>query len=246
MIQGLCLGGEYGGAITYVAEHVSDARRGFYTGWLQTSPTLGIVVALAVVLATRGYFGDKGVDEWARRVPFRGSFLLVGIAIYRGLQLGATPIFEEITGKVQRVREPWRQGLGAGRRVPGGVLPGPHPLHVGVGTLSYRQRLGRRPGAVHHVGGVRGDRQPLGRTALSDRRSRGVLRPCPFPDAGNAAHQHLGTAQGKSRFLAGASVRGPRRPRTGSAFRAQVEWRGRRRSESQLVRFQHRAWVQLS
>src|SRR5262249_1374036 len=48
MIQGLCLGGEYGGAITYVAEHVSDERRGYYTGWLQTSPTLGIVVALAV------------------------------------------------------------------------------------------------------------------------------------------------------------------------------------------------------
>src|SRR5438105_4752674 len=51
MIQGLCLGGEYGGAITYVAEHVSDERRGYYTGWLQTSPTLGIVVALAIVVA---------------------------------------------------------------------------------------------------------------------------------------------------------------------------------------------------
>src|SRR6516164_1437416 len=50
MIQGLCLGGEYGGAITYVAEHVSDERRGYYTGWLQTSPTLGIVVALAVII----------------------------------------------------------------------------------------------------------------------------------------------------------------------------------------------------
>src|SRR5512133_208913 len=59
MIQGLCLGGEYGGAITYVAEHVSDERRGYYTGWLQTSPTLGVVVALGVVLGTRGYFGDQ-------------------------------------------------------------------------------------------------------------------------------------------------------------------------------------------
>src|SRR5215831_10214848 len=56
MIQGLCLGGEYGGAITYVAEHVSDERRGYYTGWLQTSPTLGIVVSLAVIIATRQYF----------------------------------------------------------------------------------------------------------------------------------------------------------------------------------------------
>src|SRR5262245_16133879 len=57
MIQGLCLGGEYGGAITYVAEHVSDERRGYYTGWLQTSPTIGIIVSLAVVTSTRGYFG---------------------------------------------------------------------------------------------------------------------------------------------------------------------------------------------
>src|ERR1700752_934069 len=56
MIQGLCLGGEYGGPLPYVAEHVSDEVRGYYTGWLQTSPTLGIVVALAVVLASRGYF----------------------------------------------------------------------------------------------------------------------------------------------------------------------------------------------
>src|SRR4029453_4109587 len=56
MIQGLCLGGEYGGAITYVAEHVSDERRGYYTGWLQTSPTLGIVVSLAVIIGCRWWF----------------------------------------------------------------------------------------------------------------------------------------------------------------------------------------------
>src|SRR5262245_35236362 len=82
MIQGLCLGGEYGGAITYVAEHVSDERRGYYTGWLQTSPTLGIVVALAVVLGTRAAFGDTVFSSWAWRVPFLVSFLLVAIAIY--------------------------------------------------------------------------------------------------------------------------------------------------------------------
>src|SRR5205823_6519550 len=70
MVQGFCLGGEYGGAITYVAEHVSDERRGYYTGWLQTSPTLGIVVALAVVLASRGYFGEEVFNAWAWRVPF--------------------------------------------------------------------------------------------------------------------------------------------------------------------------------
>src|SRR5690348_11805711 len=75
MIQGLCLGGEYGGAITYVAEHVSDERRGYYTGWLQTSPTLGIVVSLAVIIASRTYFGTQAFNDWAWRVPFLLSFL---------------------------------------------------------------------------------------------------------------------------------------------------------------------------
>jgi MFS family permease len=79
MIQGLCLGGEYGGAITYVAEHVSDERRGYYTGWLQTSPTLGIVVSLFVIIATRSYFGNEVFDAWAWRIPFLISFLLVAI-----------------------------------------------------------------------------------------------------------------------------------------------------------------------
>jgi MFS family permease len=111
MIQGLCLGGEYGGAITYVAEHVSDARRGYYTGWLQTSPTLGIVVALAVVLGTRSYFGDATFDAWAWRVPFLVSFLLVAIAIYIRLQLGETPIFEEIKAKGQMTKNPWREAF---------------------------------------------------------------------------------------------------------------------------------------
>jgi len=111
MIQGLCLGGEYGGAITYVAEHVSDERRGYYTGWLQTSPTLGIVVALAVVLATRGYFGDEIFNAWAWRVPFLVSFLLVAIAIYIRLQLGETPIFAEIKAKGQMTKNPWKEAF---------------------------------------------------------------------------------------------------------------------------------------
>src|SRR5947207_8515155 len=81
MLQGLCLGGEYGGAITYVAEHVPDERRGYYTGWLQTSPTLGIVVSLAVIVGTRGYLGKDVFQAWGWRVPFLISFLLVMMAI---------------------------------------------------------------------------------------------------------------------------------------------------------------------
>jgi MFS family permease len=112
MIQGLCLGGEYGGAITYVAEHVSDERRGYYTGWLQTSPTLGIVVALAVVLITRGSFSDQVFNAWGWRVPFLISFLLVAIAIYIRLQLGETPIFQEIKAKGLTARNPWKEAFG--------------------------------------------------------------------------------------------------------------------------------------
>jgi MFS family permease len=110
MIQGLCLGGEYGGAITYVAEHVSDERRGYYTGWLQTSPTLGIVLSLAVIIAVRTYFGDQ-FDQWAWRIPFLLSFLLVAIAIYIRLQLQETPIFQAIKAKGQMTRNPWKEAF---------------------------------------------------------------------------------------------------------------------------------------
>jgi len=111
MIQGLCLGGEYGGAITYVAEHVSDERRGYYTGWLQTSPTLGIVVSLLVIIATRTYFGNQVFEDWAWRIPFLVSFLLVAVAIYIRLQLQETPIFAEIKAKGQMTKNPWKEAF---------------------------------------------------------------------------------------------------------------------------------------
>src|SRR6188474_1506762 len=111
MIQGLCLGGEYGGAITYVAEHVSDERRGYYTGWLQTSPTLGIVVSLAVIVGTRTYLGNDAFQEWGWRIPFLISFLLVMMAIYIRLQLGETPIFQEMKAKGGMVKNPWKEAF---------------------------------------------------------------------------------------------------------------------------------------
>jgi MFS family permease len=111
MIQGLCLGGEYGGAITYVAEHVSDERRGYYTGWLQTSPTLGIVVSLAVIIACRTYFGPEAFNAYGWRVPFLVSFFLVAIAIWIRLQLQETPIFQEIKAKGQMTTNPWKEAF---------------------------------------------------------------------------------------------------------------------------------------
>src|SRR4030088_1033042 len=111
MIQGLCLGGEYGGAITYRPEHVEDKHRGYYTGWLQTSPTLGIVVSLAVIIATRTYVGETAFSAWGWRVPFLLSFLMVAIAIYIRLQLQETPIFEEIKAKGQMTKNPWKEAF---------------------------------------------------------------------------------------------------------------------------------------
>src|SRR6266571_3440091 len=111
LIQGLCLGGEYGGAITYVAEHIEDKHRGYYTGWLQTSPTLGIVVPLAVIIGTRTYLGNEAFNEWGWRVPFIISLLLVAIAIWIRLSLGETPIFQDIKARGRTTTNPWREAF---------------------------------------------------------------------------------------------------------------------------------------
>ena len=111
MIQGLCLGGQYGGAITYVAEHVSDERRGYYTGWLQTSPTLGIVLSLIVIIAIRTYFGNEAFNDWAWRIPFLFSFLLVFIAIYIRVNFQELPIFEELKAKQGMTKNPWKEAF---------------------------------------------------------------------------------------------------------------------------------------
>ena len=111
MIQGLCLGGSYGGAITYVAEHVSDERRGYYTGWLQTSPTLGIVLSLIIIIATRTYFGEAAFNEWAWRIPFLCSFLLVFVTLYMRANFEELPVYAEIKAKGQTSKNPWREAF---------------------------------------------------------------------------------------------------------------------------------------
>src|SRR6266705_2582356 len=111
LIQGLCLGGEYGGAITYVAEHAPDDKRGYYTGWLQTSPTLGIVVSLVVIIVTREVLGTEAFTAWGWRIPFLLSLLMVAIAIYIRLQLQETPIFQAIKAKGQTSTNPWREAF---------------------------------------------------------------------------------------------------------------------------------------
>src|SRR5919108_2038225 len=111
LIQGLCLGGEYGGAITYVAEHIEDENRGYYTGWLQTSPTLGIVVSLGVIIGIRSYLGFDAFQDWGWRLPFIISLLLVAIAIWIRLSLGETPIFQDMKARGRTTTNPWREAF---------------------------------------------------------------------------------------------------------------------------------------
>jgi MFS family permease len=111
MIQGLCLGGSYGGAITYVAEHVSDERRGYYTGWLQTSPTLGIVLSLIVIIVTRTYFGEAVFNAWAWRIPFLFSFLLVFVTLWMRVNFEESPVYAEIKAKGATSKNPWKEAF---------------------------------------------------------------------------------------------------------------------------------------
>jgi MFS family permease len=111
MIQGLCLGGSYGGAITYVAENVPEERRGYYTGWLQTSPTLGIVLSLIVIIATRTYFGEAAFNDWAWRIPFLCSFLLVFVTIYIRVNFEESPVYAEIKARGETSKNPWSEAF---------------------------------------------------------------------------------------------------------------------------------------
>ena len=111
MIQGLCLGGSYGGAITYVAEHVPEERRGYYTGWLQTSPTLGIVLSMIIIIATRTYVGEKVFNDWAWRIPFLCSFALLLVTMYMRRNFEESPVYEEIKAKGKTSKNPWREAF---------------------------------------------------------------------------------------------------------------------------------------
>jgi MFS family permease len=96
MLQGLALGGEYGGAAIYVAEHAPDHRRGLYTSWIQTTATLGLLAALLVIFVTRAIFGDAAYGAWAWRVPFLLSAVLVAFALWIRLRLQETPLFQRL------------------------------------------------------------------------------------------------------------------------------------------------------
>ncbi|HEX3244763.1 MAG TPA: MFS transporter [Chloroflexota bacterium] len=104
LLQGLALGGEYGGAAIYVAEHAPDNKRGLYTSWIQTTATIGMFAALGVILATRVPMGDDTYRAWGWRVPFLLSAVLVAGALYIRQRLQETPIFQMIKARGQTAK----------------------------------------------------------------------------------------------------------------------------------------------
>jgi MFS family permease len=104
LLQGLALGGEYGGAAVYVAEHSPDGRRGYYTSFIQTTATLGLLLSLAVILIVRGILGEEAFKAWGWRIPFILSLLLVAISYYIRVRLRESPLFSILkeTGKTSR------------------------------------------------------------------------------------------------------------------------------------------------
>jgi len=115
VLQGLALGGEYGGAATYIAEHSPDGRRGFYTSWIQTTATMGIVLALLVILICRLGFGDQTFGDWDWRVPFLISAVLVGLSIYIRLKLEESPLYARLKEQGKASHNPALESFSSGK-----------------------------------------------------------------------------------------------------------------------------------
>ncbi|AYF85981.1 MFS transporter [Pseudomonas sp. JS3066] len=106
LLQGLALGGEYGGAATYVAEHAPPGKRGFFTSWIQTTATLGLFLSLLVILACRTILGTEAFEAWGWRIPFLLSILLLIISVYIRLQLSESPIFMKMKAEGKACKAP--------------------------------------------------------------------------------------------------------------------------------------------
>jgi MFS family permease len=111
VLQGLALGGEYGGAAIYVAEHVPDNKRGFYTSFIQITATLGLFVSLAVILAVQASMSDEAFRSWGWRVPFLLSILLVGLSLYIRLRMKESPIFSTLKKEGKTSQTPIKDSL---------------------------------------------------------------------------------------------------------------------------------------
>ncbi|MEJ6005255.1 MFS transporter [Paucibacter sp. AS339] len=112
MLQGLALGGEYGGAATYVAEHAPAGKRGAYTSWIQTTATLGLFLSLMVILGTRTVIGETEFAAWGWRVPFIVSILLLGISVWIRLSMNESPAFQKMKSEGKTSKAPLSESFG--------------------------------------------------------------------------------------------------------------------------------------
>ena len=112
LLQGLALGGEYGGAATYVAEHAPAARRGYYTSFIQTTATLGLFVSIGVILAVRHWIGVEAFAEWGWRVPFILSSVLVVVSIFIRLRMKESPLFTKLKAEGKVSKNPIKESFG--------------------------------------------------------------------------------------------------------------------------------------
>ena len=112
MLQGLALGGEYGGAATYVAEHAPHGKRGAYTSWIQTTATLGLFLSLLVILGTRTLLGEQAFGDWGWRIPFLVSILLLGISVWIRLSLSESPAFQKMKAEGKTSKAPLSESFG--------------------------------------------------------------------------------------------------------------------------------------
>ena len=112
MLQGLALGGEYGGAVVYVAEHAPHGKRGEYTAWIQTTATIGLFLSLIVILITRTVLGEAAFADWGWRVPFLGSIFLLAISVYIRLSMNESPAFVKMKAEGKTSKAPLSEAFG--------------------------------------------------------------------------------------------------------------------------------------
>jgi len=112
ILQGLALGGEYGGAATYVAEHAPDDKRGAFTAWIQTTATLGLFLSLMVILATRTAIGEEAFADWGWRIPFLVSIFLLGISVWIRLSMNESPAFQRMKDEGKISKAPLSEAFG--------------------------------------------------------------------------------------------------------------------------------------
>ncbi|MEG0937033.1 MAG: MFS transporter [Comamonas sp.] len=112
MLQGLALGGEYGGAATYVAEHAPDGKRGAYTSWIQTTATLGLFLSLLVILGVRTSLGEEAFVDWGWRIPFLVSILLLAVSVWIRMTLSESPAFQKMKAEGKVSKAPLTESFG--------------------------------------------------------------------------------------------------------------------------------------